>query len=242
VDPEAPTEAPLPPTPQTQGVPAPEAPPAPAGNRSSLRRRILLIAIVLELLLILGVAGAYALRLRHAPATPHAGPSATAGASATAPSVSPSMTPGAALPAGLHYVHDPTGFTVAVPDGWTRSVRNGIVYFQDPNGGRLLGVDQSNQPKPDPVADWQNQANVRVAHGDFPGYQLIGIKEVAYHVKAADWEFTYNGRNGRLHVINRGSIFNDHQAYGLYWETPDAQWQANLETFAWITGTFQGKQ
>ena len=120
--------------------------------------------------------------------------------------------------------------------------RDGIVYFRDPNSGRLLGVDQSNQPKSDPVADWQQQSSVRVAHGDFPGYQLIGIKPVAYHVRAADWEFTYNGRNGRLHVINRGAIFNDHQAYGFYWETPDAVWQANLANYAVITATFQGKQ
>jgi eukaryotic-like serine/threonine-protein kinase len=250
-DPEAPPAAPLSPAPE--GVPTPEAEPAPARDRSTLRRRVLLIAIVLELLLILGVGGAFALRLRHTPATPRPGPSAAATSAAAAssaaaatsaapPTGSASPPPGATLPAGWHFVHDATGFTVAVPDGWTRSERDGIVYFRDPDGSRLLGIDQTNQPKPDPVADWQDQARVRVAHGDFPGYQLITIKAVAYHVKAADWEFLYNGHNTRLHVINRGAIFNEHQAYGFYWETPDAQWAANLDNFALITSTFQGKQ
>jgi eukaryotic-like serine/threonine-protein kinase len=105
----------------------------------------------------------------------------------------------------------------------------------------LLGIDQTNQPRPDPVADWRTQEAHRVPAGDFPGYQLIGIRAVNYHVRAADWEFTYNGRGGRKHVINRGAIFGDHQAYGFYWETPADQWDANLPSFELITSTFQGR-
>ena len=176
--------------------------------------------------------------------TPRAGSSGApaSGGTAAGGTAAGGAGPGLVLPAGWHYVTDKTGFTVAVPDGWTRSERDGIVYYHDPVGGRLLGIDQTNQPKPDPVQDWQTQKQYRVAAGDFPGYQEIGIRPVAFHVKAADWEFTYNGRGGRLHVINRGAIFNDHQAYGIYWETPDSQWAANLGNFDLITRTFQGKR
>ena len=261
-EPKPPAESPLSPVPaaedtavvpQPEVVPDTEAQPAPAGGRSGLRRRILITAIALELLLILGVTIAFALRIQHTPTRPRpaapaattagaAAPSAAASTGAAAPPQSSAAGPGAALPAGWHYYHDSTGFTVAVPDGWTRSQRDGIVYFRDPAGGRLLGVDQSSQPKADPVADWQDQAAHRVPAGDFPGYQQIGIRPVAYHVKAADWEFTYNGGNTRLHVINRGAVFNDHQAYGFYWETPDSQWAANLPNLDLVTRTFQGKQ
>jgi eukaryotic-like serine/threonine-protein kinase len=220
-----------------------------ARNRSRLRHRIVVAALVLEVLLIVGLSVAFVFRLHGAPATRYGPTPAATGTVATTARAGSSgattpgaRTPGAALPAGWHYVTDPTGFTVAVPDGWTRSTRDGIVYYRDPAGGRLLGIDQTNQPKPDPVADWQTQKARRVPAGDFPGYQDIGIRPVAYHVKAADWEFTYNGRNGRLHVINRGAIFNDHQAYGFYWETPDSQWAANLPNFDLITRTFQGKR
>ncbi|OLB74736.1 MAG: hypothetical protein AUI14_22715 [Actinobacteria bacterium 13_2_20CM_2_71_6] len=152
----------------------------------------------------------------------------------------PGTGPGSALPTGWHYYHDPTGFTVAVPDGWTMFRRNGIVYFRD-SAWRLFGIDQSNQPRMDPVADWVTQEKRRVAAGDFPGYEPLGIRHVDYHVTAADWEFRYNGNGGRLHVINRGAVFSDHQAYGFYWETPDDQWQANLANFDLITRTFQGR-
>jgi hypothetical protein len=155
---------------------------------------------------------------------------------------SASLTPSASttLPAGWHWYHDPTGFTVAVADGWAVSRRDGIVYFSDPSDGRLLGIDQTDQPQWDPVADWTTQAAYRVAHGDFPGYQQIGIAPVAYHLTAADWEFTYDNHGVRTHVINRGAVFGQHQAYGFYWSTPDAQWAQNLPNFDLITATFHG--
>jgi hypothetical protein len=142
---------------------------------------------------------------------------------------------------GWHYYRDSTGFTVAVPDGWSSYRRDGILYFRDATGSRLLGVDQTNQPKANPVADWTTQETRRVAAGDFPGYRSLGIRSVAYHVRAADWEFTYNSHGVRLHVLNRGAIFGDHQAYGIYWSTPDTDWVANLPALELITATFQGR-
>jgi hypothetical protein len=224
-------------------------------DRSRTRRSILLVAIGLEILLIAILGIAFALRDTGRPA-PSNTPPAPGGTAASAPAAAsrdasappatsaaaaPGAVPGGALPVGWHYHKDPSGFTVAVPDGWSTYVRDGIVYFRDPQGSRLLGIDQTNQPRLDPVADWRTQETRRVAAGDFPGYQQIGIHPVDYHVRAADWEFTYNGRGGRKHVINRGAVFGDHQAYGFYWETPADQWDANLPSFELITRTFQGR-
>jgi serine/threonine protein kinase len=179
-----------------------------------------------------------------APAVPAPGAS-TSPASTASPSPAdtagvPAGT-GTALPAGWHMYVDPTGFSVAVPDGWTKTRSGTIIYFHDPVGGRLLGIDQTNQPKSDPVADWTSQSQYRVAHGDFPGYHQIKIAAVTYHVAAADWEFTYNKDGVRTHVINRGAVFGPHQAYGLYWSTPDSAWSANLSNFDLIMSTFQGR-
>lgn len=178
------------------------------------------------------------------PVTPSAVPASSAPApSATPTSTAPSaVSSGADLPAGWHWYHDQTNFTVAVPDGWAVSRRDGIVYFKDPSKGRLLGIDQTNQPQWDPVADWTRQAQYRVAHGDFPGYQQIKIAPVSYHLAAADWEFTYDDNGVRTHVINRGAVFGQHQAYGFYWSTPDSTWTADLPDFERITSTFQGLQ
>jgi eukaryotic-like serine/threonine-protein kinase len=133
--------------------------------------------------------------------------------------------PGArpALPAGWQDYHDKTGFSVYVPAGWTRSKEGSIVYFR--SGGRVLGIDQSRHPKPNPVADWQGQSAYRVKRGDFPRYDEIRIAAVPYFRKAADWEFTFSD-GSRRHVNNRGFIVSDSQAYGIYWATPDRDWTA----------------
>jgi eukaryotic-like serine/threonine-protein kinase len=142
-------------------------------------------------------------------------------------------------PAGWRIYRDPTGFQLYVPVGWTRSQEGSIVYFRDYTTGRVLGIDQTNQPKADPVADWTSQAAYRVARGDFPGYRQIKIVAVPYFRSAADWEFTYNGRNGRVHVLNRGFVVSSTKAHGIWWQTPDSQWAANLPNLQLIFNSFR---
>jgi hypothetical protein len=147
---------------------------------------------------------------------------------------------GVALPAGWRVYRDPeNGFRVAVPVGWNISYDGTIVYFREPGGGRVLGIDKSDTPKPDPLADWRTQSAYRVARGDFPGYQEIKIVAVDYFVKAADWEYTYDGRTARLHVLNRNFITSPTQAYAIFWLTADSQWAANLPNLDLIIRSFQ---
>jgi serine/threonine protein kinase len=142
-------------------------------------------------------------------------------------------------PDGWRTYHDPTGFSVAVPSGWTVQRRNGIVYFDEPGGGRLLGIDQTDQPQPDPVADWERQEANRVAAGDFPRYERVGIEECDYFEACADWEFRYTSRGIRVHVNNRGVVVSDDLAYGFWWSTPDAQWTASRPYLDVIFRSFQ---
>jgi serine/threonine protein kinase len=88
---------------------------------------------------------------RHRP--PQAGGSAAASHPTTA---SPT-----ALPAGYHRYRDPTGFAIAVPPGWRISHQGRLVYLLPPAGGAFLLIDQSDHPKPDPLADWQQQEAAR---------------------------------------------------------------------------------
>jgi len=243
------------------GVGEPDAESA-GGPGAAGYRRLPLAALAVLLLVLLAALGVGVLLRRdgspatlpqsrassHASASGAGTPSPAPASSAPAPSPTQASTApssassGAALPAGWHWYHDQTNFTVAVPDGWGVSRRDGIVYFKDPSSGRLLGIDQTDQPHMDPVADWTQQSQYRVAHGDFPGYQQIKIAPVDYHVTAADWEFTYDDNGVRTHVINRGAVFGPHQAYGFYWSTPDSMWTANLPNFDLITRTFQGRE
>ena len=111
-----------------------------------------------------------------------------------------------------------------MPTGWNRSKDGSIVYFRDANSGRVLGIDQTDKPASDPVADWTGKAAYRVGRGDFPGYRQVRIVEVRYWQKAADWEYTFTSNGSRRHVNNRGFVVSKSQAYGIYWQARDADW------------------
>ncbi|BCJ46387.1 hypothetical protein GCM10010168_60260 [Actinoplanes ianthinogenes] len=174
---------------------------------------------------------------RPAEATATATTTATSAPSSTAPSAPPSTAPSATpsvsaspaggrppLPDGWVEYRDSTGFSVYVPKGWTTSKKPGATmrYWRD-GKGHVLGIDQTDHPRSNPVKDWQTQRNARVRGGDFPGYAEIKIAPVDYFTKAADWEFTFNN-GGRQHVNNRGVVTSAHQAYGFWFQTPAADW------------------
>jgi hypothetical protein len=179
-----------------------------------------------------------------------AAPPASASTSASAPSSSSSSAPASssssaatsgrpALPGGWHDYHDKTGFSVYVPDGWSKSQKNSMVYFR--GDGRVLGIDQSDHPKSDPLADWRKKSSYRVSHGEFPGYHLVRLVSVDYLYKSADWEYTFNGSGGRQHVDNRNILASSHQAYAIYWQTSDATWSAHKDDLALVYASFRPK-
>ncbi|ADB34627.1 serine/threonine protein kinase [Kribbella flavida DSM 17836] len=169
-------------------------------------------------------------------------PPATTSRPSTTPSTAPTTPPTTVpttggVPAGYRRHTDATGFSLAVPAGWTARRNGQQVSFREPGGSRLLLIDQTDQPKADPVADWQQQERAR--RDGYAGYRRIRIDAVDYFDKAADWEFTYAAGSGRQHVLIRGVVTSPNQAYGIYWSTPDSQWgesQAMLRTF---TETFR---
>jgi eukaryotic-like serine/threonine-protein kinase len=133
---------------------------------------------------------------------------------------------------------DPTGFAVAVPQGWEVSRDGTRTYLRDRESSRLLLIDQTRDPEPDPAADWEAQE--ATVSQRLPGYERVAIEAVDYRGwNAADWEFTWDGDNGRVHVRNRGVVTGPDRAYALYWAVPDSQWQDNEEVFDAIAASFR---
>ena len=165
----------------------------------------------------------------------------------TGTSVSPSSSATAnpstgteAIPAGFYRFTNSTGFSIAVPDGWQISHVGHYVYITDPNnGGIFLLIDQSDSPKPDPLADWEQQQANR--ESSYPDYHLIRLESVNYPQaeKAADWEFTYDKNGVPVHVLNRNILANAHHAYALYWSTPETDWNAYFRYFHAFAATFR---
>ena len=147
---------------------------------------------------------------------------------------------GGALPAGFYRFTNSTGFSIGVPNGWQISHQGHYVYVTDPADPDVyLLIDQSDQPKTDPLADWkQQQAN---REGTYPGYHLIRLESVNYPQaeKAADWEFTYNRNGMPVHILNRNILANASHAYALYWSTPESDWSADYHYFQAFASTFR---
>jgi eukaryotic-like serine/threonine-protein kinase len=164
-------------------------------------------------------------------------PSATSG-----PARSPAASGGtaSAVPSGYYRFTNSTGFSIGVPAGWQIQHAGHYLYIRDPaNGGIFLLIDQSDQPNPDPLADWQQQAAAR--QSSYPGYHLIRLAAVSYPQaeKAADWEFTYDRNGVEVEVLNRNVLANAQHAYALYWSTPVSDWNTFYQYFQVLAATFQ---
>ena len=184
-----------------------------------------------------------------ASASASARPSASSSASSTsqlspsAPVSSPSVTSSGGVgtvPSGYYRFTNSTGFSIAVPVGWPIQHVGHYVYVRDPaNGGIFLLIDQSDQPKSNPLSDWQQQATAR--QSSYPGYHLIRLAAVSYPQAeaAADWQFTYDRNGVEVEVLNRNVLANAHHAYALYWSTPVTDWNAYYHYFQAFAATFQ---
>ena len=233
-----------------------------ARGRGRERKRILLAAAA-AVVVIVAVVVSLVLTSNHSPgqhqaappATSHsasasARPSATPSATPSAsPSVSPTASPSAsasgsggsaALPAGFRRFTNSTGFSIGVPDGWQVSHEGHYVYVRDPaDSGIFLLIDQSDQPQPNALADWKQQAAAR--QDSYPGYHLLRLQSVSYPQaeQAADWEFTYDRDNIPVHILSRNVLANATHAYALYWSTPASDWSADYHYFQAFAATFR---
>ncbi|MFJ9556270.1 serine/threonine-protein kinase [Nocardiopsis sp. NPDC101807] len=134
---------------------------------------------------------------------------------------------------------DENGFAVDVPEDWEIE-RSGVqVYFRNPDGGYLL-VEYTDSPNPDAGDDWRAaEPGVR---GNFSGYELVGIEDVDAdwaddYVSAADWEFTFDGRSGRMHAVNRGFHTED-RGYALFLVASNEHPDLNREMLDHMAQTF----
>ncbi|MEU1751380.1 protein kinase [Micromonospora matsumotoense] len=223
------------------------------GTPSDHKRRNLLIGALVVVLLV-GLALAVPLLTRSddpGDGTPQADPTSAAASSAAptsapaappptsaAPSPTPSATPSAdpnALPVGWEMYQGPT-FSVPVPKGWRRSVRSDSVVITEPGGVRELLIQWTSSPLKDAVADWKSKESARKNYVN--DYQYIDIKACGGYRTCADWDWYETRDNTRLRVRNRGFVTATNRGYGLRWEVPAKDWNANLDNFALITSRF----
>jgi serine/threonine protein kinase len=158
---------------------------------------------------------------------------------------SQSASPTGGVPAGFRLYRDSTGFSLALPANWSAPERRtGGVFFYSPDRGTYIQIDQTSNPKPSALSDWQ--AAAKGGPGRFGGYREIRVAPVtkgepqvdSTGKTAADWEFTWQSGSKRTHVLNRGLVMNGH-GYAILLSAPDDDWKDTLEELEPVYASFK---
>ncbi|WP_370656783.1 serine/threonine-protein kinase [Streptomyces sp. NBS 14/10] len=98
----------------------------------------------------------------------------------------------AAVPDGYELVDDPAGFTIAVPEGYSRDVKPPRVYYNSPGMEFRIGIHIQEQDPKGPL-QLSREADARGSE-DYPGYRGGQVIETDRKGQpAALWAFIWNG-------------------------------------------------
>jgi eukaryotic-like serine/threonine-protein kinase len=237
----APDQTPTP-TPTPTPSPSPGSPP-PRGRRAAPWLAGVVAAVVLA-------GGGYlaADHLRSDDAAASAGGSTGAPTTPTTPTTTqptPPPTTAAssppAVPDGFHLAREADhGYSVPVPDGWTRKVESGgdEVDWIDPSGLVGLKVSSLAFASTDPYEHWQTlepQTEGQVA--DYHRERMDRTR--AFGEPAALWQFTFKGKARDWRAVDLGFGRPGATEYAIYLSAPQDQWQRYKPVFDTATAGFR---
>ncbi|MET9702269.1 serine/threonine-protein kinase [Streptomyces griseus] len=232
-------------TPAPAPVPEPAAPfagpasSAPVIRRAGSRWRTVLVVVVAAAVLG-GVAGLFAMKYAQGPDAPGGtGGSSAAGGTPSAERTTPeSAGPSDGMPEipdGWRRVDDPAGFSLVVPEDWTRQVQDGQIDYTPDGGAHRIRI--SVDPDPDFEHPYLHMENMEEQLSErLPGYQRIGMEKNTFRDRpGALWEFTWNETKdhpGPRHGIDQMYYGGPGgPEYALYLTAPQEGWEASREKF-----------
>ncbi|MFE3722698.1 serine/threonine-protein kinase [Streptomyces cyaneofuscatus] len=213
-------------------------PSAPVTRRAGSRRwRTVLVVVVAAA--VLGGAGGLA-AMKYGQGASADGRTTTAPTVPTTPRTTPPPTatdPGPApeIPDGWRRVEDPAGFSLVVPEDWTREVNEGQIDYTPDGGAHRIRI--SVDPDPDFDHPYLHMQNMEEQLADrLPGYQRIRLEKNIFRDRPGSlWEFTWHETQdhaGPRHGIDQmyygGSGGPE---YALYLTAPQEGWEASREKF-----------
>lgn len=224
--------APLPEPAETAPVPAPAAPAAPA---SGWLKRAAGIALVAALL---GGGGVFGV-LKYTDDSGDGGadknvsaPDGNSGDGKTGDGKQPE---GATPPAGYTKVVDPLGgFTLFVPDGWTRETNGDQIDYSPDNGKHFIRIAADTTPDyVNPYAhllDLEKQVQKRTDYKK----QRLNQNTFRDSTRAALWDFSWTEKQnhpGPRRAIEQMYIDPDGTEYAIYMSSPIADWATTRQQF-----------
>lgn len=211
----------------------------PVIRRAGSRWRTVLVVVVAAAVLG-GAAGLFAMKYGDGSDTPagRGGGSAGAGTPSATPTTPEATAPAQGIPDipdGWHRVEDPAGFSLVVPEDWTRQYQDGQIDYTPDGGAHRIRI--SVDPDPDFGHPYLHMENMEEQlSGRLPGYQRIGMEKNTFRDRpGALWEFTWNEtkdhpgpRRGIDQMYYGGSGGPE---YALYLTAPQQGWEASREKF-----------
>ncbi|MBT2376562.1 serine/threonine protein kinase [Streptomyces sp. CB00316] len=223
------------------GAPSPPAPTAPVGGHPSASvtrragsRRWRTVLVVVVAAAVLGGAGGLA-AMKYGQGASADGRTTSA---PTAPRTTPAPSatdPAPEIPDGWRRVDDPAGFSLVVPEDWTRQVNEGQIDYTPDGGAHRIRI--SVDPDPDFDHPYLHMQNMEEQLADrLPGYQRIRLERNTFRDRPGSlWEFTWQETQdhpGPRHGIDQmyygGSGGPE---YALYLTAPQEGWEASREKF-----------
>ncbi|MEU8541749.1 serine/threonine-protein kinase [Streptomyces sp. NPDC048717] len=138
-------------------------------------------------------------------------------------------------PAGWHRVKDPVGFSILVPDGWTRQVRDGQIDYTPDNGRHHIRV--SIDPSPDFENPYLHMQEVEVKLRErLPAYERVRLERNVFRDESDSclWEFTWTERThhpGPRRAIDQVFSGSDGTEYAIYLSAPEEDQDRMRERF-----------
>ncbi|MFF3875568.1 serine/threonine-protein kinase [Streptomyces sp. NPDC001978] len=165
---------------------------------------------------------------------------------------SPTGTPtaGGTVPADWEPHHDPLGFSLSLPPGWTRKVfptKGGIKQIDYSPDGGIHFVRIAMDSSPDFASPGDHQKDLEVTLKGLVGYQRVTLKDNIYRDRPGSlWEWTWDALAkdppfvaGPRHAVEETYFARSGTEYAIYMSTPAEDWATTSKQFKWVLQSWQ---
>jgi hypothetical protein len=128
------------------------------------------------------------------------------------------------VPAGYRLAEEPDkGFSVPVPDGWTRQEKGDEVIYVDRSGLAGLRISTLDYAASDPLEHFEEEERQTIPK--VAGYERLRMQSTRWRDRpAAVWEFAFQGRARDFRAIDLGFGEPGGREFAVYLSAPTAQW------------------
>ncbi|WP_017580189.1 serine/threonine-protein kinase [Nocardiopsis valliformis] len=131
---------------------------------------------------------------------------------------------------GMTWTEDPSGFSILVPNGWSRRTENNSIYYNLPDADEekvYLQIDTTPHPTDDQYQHVLEQDHTDTTTDRLAGYQLVQLEDVTGDTdfrSAADREFNWVKEGTDRHVLGRNITVAPGEHYTVLWASEADLW------------------